>query len=158
MSRYKKVKPNHMKANKFIWLLLLGVFSISGCTTINKTMREPNVVVKLVRDNFTLSDQVTAEATSTTILGVDWNRLKLNKTGNIDNGAGAFSLASIPVIGDICVDKTANNALHELMEKNPGYDVVMYPQYDTKTVKPAGIGFFYKITTVKVTARLGKLK
>jgi hypothetical protein len=44
-----------------------------------------------------------------------------------------------------------------LMANNPGYDVVMYPQYVTTKVKPAGIGFFYKITTVKVTARLAKL-
>jgi hypothetical protein len=139
-------------------MLLLGILTISSCTTLKQSMREPNVAVKLVRDNFTLSEQVTAEATSKTILGVDWNRLKLNKLGYVDNGSTAITMASIPVIGDIFIDKTANNALHELMANNPGYDVVMYPQYDTKIVKPAGIGFFYKITTVKVTARLAKLK
>jgi len=40
------------------------------------------------------------------------------------------------------------------MSGNPGYDVVFYP----KVFKPVlGIGFFAKITTVKTTARLGKL-
>jgi hypothetical protein len=56
-------------------------------------------------------------------------------------------------------DKTANYSLYELMTNNPGYDVVFYPQYETKVLKPIlGIGFLTKITTVKTTARLGKLK
>lgn len=42
------------------------------------------------------------------------------------------------------------------MNANPGYDVVVYPQYETKIERPIGLGIF-KITTVKVTARLGKL-
>ena len=45
------------------------------------------------------------------------------------------------------------------MKANPGYDVVFYPQFETVTKKPViGIGLFTKITKVKVTARLGKLK
>jgi hypothetical protein len=44
------------------------------------------------------------------------------------------------------------------MNSNPGYDVVFYPQYETKVFKPVlGIGFLTKISTVKTTARLGKL-
>jgi hypothetical protein len=44
------------------------------------------------------------------------------------------------------------------MSSNPGYDVVFYPQFETKVVKPfLGLGFLTKITTVKTTARLGKL-
>jgi hypothetical protein len=45
------------------------------------------------------------------------------------------------------------------MFTNPGYDVIFYPQYETKISKPAlGLGFIVKITKVKTTARLGKLK
>ena len=45
------------------------------------------------------------------------------------------------------------------MEKNPNYDVVFYPQYETTVKKPIlGLGFLTKVTTVKTTARLGKLK
>jgi hypothetical protein len=45
------------------------------------------------------------------------------------------------------------------MKNNPGYDVVIYPQYDTLVVKPIlGMGFIETITTVRTTARLGKLK
>lgn len=44
------------------------------------------------------------------------------------------------------------------MDNNPGYDVIFYPQYETKVVKNIlGLGFLSKITTVKTTARLGKL-
>ena len=41
---------------------------------------------------------------------------------------------------------------------NKGNDVILYPQYETKVVKPIGIEFIFKTTTVKATARLGKLK
>jgi hypothetical protein len=57
------------------------------------------------------------------------------------------------------VDKTANYALYELMQKNPGWDVVFYPQFETKIEKPVlGIGFIYKTSTVTTTARLAKIK
>ena len=61
-------------------------------------------------------------------------------------------------IGTFIGNKTANYSLYELMNGNPGYDVVFYPQYETKVFKPVlGIGFITKITKVKTTARLGKL-
>jgi len=41
------------------------------------------------------------------------------------------------------------------MKKNPGYDVVLYPQFETKKFV---IPFIYSKTKVKATARLGKIK
>jgi len=56
-------------------------------------------------------------------------------------------------------NRTANYSLYELMYQNPGYDVVFYPQYETVKNKPfLGLGFLYNKTTVRTTARLGKLK
>lgn len=56
-------------------------------------------------------------------------------------------------------NKKANYALFNLMNDNPGYDVILYPQFETIVEKPVmGCGFLKKTTTVKVTARLGKLK
>lgn len=128
----------------------------SSCTTVNKMMREPNVRVELTKNDFTLSEQFTAEARSTIIIGIDWSRLK--KIGTIDGGAAGISLASLPVIGNVLSDKTSNYALYELMNNNPGYDVIFYPQYEVQVSKPIlGIGFLMKKTTVKTTARLGKL-
>lgn len=143
----------------FLSVFFLTTILFSSCTTWNKTMKEPNVRVELQKNDFTLSDQVNAEATSKTIVGIDFDRLFNQKTGNIENNSTSISIASIPVVGTLLDDKTSNYALYELMDKNKGYDVVFYPQYNVKVEKPIlGIGFLTKITTVTVTARLGKLK
>lgn len=137
----------------------IAIIALSSCTTVNKTMREPNTRVELTKGDFTLSEQVSAEAKTTKVIGIDWSRLFKKNMGTVEGGGLSISVASIPVIGNIVADKTANYALHELMQKNTGYDVVFYPQYETVVSKPIlGIGFFSKITTVKVTARLAKLK
>jgi hypothetical protein len=142
------------KINIFLAVTILAL--LSSCTMYNKTIREPNVRVELKKSDFTLSDQVTAEAKSTKIFGIDFERLFVQKTGVSQGGSLNVSLASIPVIGNVVADKTANYALYELMVNNPGYDVIIYPQYETVVERPIGFGI-YRITTVKVTARLGKL-
>ncbi len=147
------------KTSLGLGLLLLASLYFAGCTTYNKTMRDSNVRIDLTKNDFTLSDQLSAEAKSTRIVGIDFSRLFMKKTGEISNGSGGITLASIPVLGTVVADRTANYALYDLMTSNPGYDVVFYPQYETKVVKPIlGIGLIYKTTTVKATARLGKLK
>ena len=134
------------------------IVAFSSCTTLNHSMREPNTRVNLNKSDFSLSEQVSAEATCTKIIGIDFKRLFTKETGTVEGGALSVSLASIPVIGTIVADKTANYALYNLMDANPGYDVVFYPQYETKVIKPIlGIGFLTTITKVKATARLGKL-
>ena len=131
--------------------LILGIIIalLSGCTTVNHAMREPNTRVNLTKSDFSLSDQITASATSTKILGIDFKRLFTKKTGVIESnsrGSTAISLAIIPVIGTFVTDKTANYSLYELMASNPGYDVVFYPQYEKTIIKPIlGIGFLAKI-------------
>lgn len=131
----------------------------SNCSTLNHSMREPDTRVNLSKSDFSLSEQVSAEAKSVKVLGIDWKRFFNKKTAAVDGkGNPLISMVSIPVIGNIITDMTANYSLYELMTGNPGYDVVFYPQYETKVIKPVlGIGFFTKITTVKTTARLGKL-
>jgi len=148
-----------MKKNLLLSVLVAVIMIFSNCTTINKSMREPNVVVDFDRDDFTLSEQVQATARTTKIIGIDFERLFTCKQGQTEGGSAFISLANLPVIGNILDDKTANYALHDLMEQNPGFDVIFYPQYETKVVKPIfGIGFLTKITTVEAKARLGKLK
>jgi len=46
-------------------------------------------------------------------------------------------------------------ALFDLMEKNPGYDVVFYPQYETKIT---GIPLLFQKSQTTVKARLAKIK
>ena len=149
-----------MKNLIIIFSGLLIVF-VTGCTTLSKTMREPNVNVELKKADFIFSEQVSAEANSTKIIGIDFQRLFNKEEGNIEKSILASSivdLVKIPVIGDVLYDKTSNYALYELMQNNPGYDVVFYPQYEKKIEKPVlGIGFILKKITVKVTGRLAKL-
>lgn len=142
-------------------IILMGTVFVlfTGCTAVNKTMREPNVRLELELDDFILSEQVSAEATSTKIVGIDWQRIFKQETGYTQGGGSMMiNLASIPVVGTYVVDQTANYALYEMMMANPNYDVVIYPQFETTVERPLlGIGFILKTTTVKATARLGKL-
>ena len=122
-------------------------------------MVEPSTKVNFTKSDFSLSEQVSAEARTVKVLGIDWRRFFVKRSGEvIAGGSLGINLASIPVIGNFIFDKTANYALYELMLKNPGYDVVFYPQYETRVLRPVlGLGFLSKITTVKTTARLAKL-
>lgn len=142
---------------KFIALtlpMMLFTLFITSCST-SRMMREPNIRVELNKNDFILSEQVTGEAESIKVLGIDWKRLFKKTEGNVNrDGSASISLSSIPVIGSFVSDRTSNYALYELMVKNPGYDVVIYPQIET--IKKNYIVF--SKTSAKVTARLGKLK
>jgi hypothetical protein len=145
---------------KQIFTFSMLVLTLASCTTMNKSLREPNSRVEFKKEDFTLSKQVTGEATSVKIIGIDWARIFKNKTGTVsgEGGINALSLSSIPVIGNYIGDKTSAYALHDMMENNQGYDVVFYPQYDTKVSRPfLGLGFIIKKTKVKATARLARL-
>lgn len=144
------------KALKTLILLVGIAFGFSSCQTYNHSMKEPNVYMKLTTDDVELSEQFTAEATTVRVIGIDWTRL----FGTTETGetSGTISFASIPVIGSMLGDRTSNYALYKLMEAHPGYDVVIYPQYESHRSAPVLGTDLYSKTTVKVTARLGKLK
>ena len=139
-------------------MLVAVLATFASCTTLNHSMREPNTRVNFTKSDFTLSEQVSAEDKTVKILGIDFERLFKKETGVVDNGASSISMANKPVIGTVLYDKTSNYALYNLMYTNPGYDVIFYPQYETKISKPLLLGCIVKITKVKTTARLGKLK
>lgn len=141
-----------------IFFLGLVAAMLSGCTGTNRTMREPNAHMQWEKSDFTYSEQVEASASTTRILMIDWSRLFDKKSGSVQGGGSSLiDLASVPVVGPLLIDRTANYALYELMQANPGYDVVFYPQYETVVKRPIGLGFIYSKTDVKVTARLGKI-
>jgi len=143
----------------FIGCSLFVLLITTGCTALHQTMREPTSSVKFTKNDFVLSEQVSAQARTIRIIGIDWARLFSKKTGSIDDKSSIISAADIPVIGNFVSDRTKNYALFNLMSQNKGYDVVFYPQYMTKVRRPAlGIGWIVTITTVEATARLGKLK
>jgi hypothetical protein len=150
-----------MKNLRFIAFFIIFLGLAASCTSIHKTMKEPNSHVEFYKDDFTYSEQVTAEATQTLIFGIDFARLFKSETASVSSNNILLPLLSyIPVVGSTSVlspKSTESLALYNLMIANPGYDVVFYPQYETKEDKPIGLRIF-RIKTVKVTARLGKLK
>ena len=161
--------------HKILHLLLgvafLGVFT--GCSITSRTMKTPNYHIEFYKTDFDYSPQVSAEATSVKILMIDWKRLFGWETGDLSSDRfqssqniaisgnvvanpviGAVS-AVIPVLGDYGKGKVSNYALYNLMQENPGYDVVIYPQYEAKKFV---VPFFFSKTKVEVKARLGKIK
>ena len=133
----------------FMGLLLLSV----SCTSINKSIKESNERVNFNKSDFTLSEQVSAEASSTTILGIDFSRIFLKKTGQFGN-SNTISASVVPVVGNLVTDHTSSYAVHNLLDEHKGYDVVFYPQYEKRVIKPIlGLGFLTKVTTVKEIGR-----
>lgn len=136
----------------FVAIAMLFCLSFSSCKVSSSVMREPNLRFEFNSDDITISEQFSAEATTIKVLWVDWNRLFGKREG------GYLNNASVPILGAIVEDQTVNAALYKLMQEHPGYDVVLYPQYQKAVHKPVLGTHLYSKTTVTVTARLGKLK
>ncbi|MBQ7253197.1 MAG: hypothetical protein IJS30_00795 [Bacteroidales bacterium] len=132
---------------RLIPILVLVVLFASSCSSTYRTMREPNVRFELTGHDYTLSEEaVTGESSVLYVLGIDWAHLFRSKTADVN----------APIFGLSETLKTAESyALYDMMQKNPGYDFVMYPQI-TKTSK--GFPVLFKRVNVEVKARLGKLK
>jgi len=150
-----------MKRFKIIIFSIFIVMFYSSCSYVHKTMQEPNIQVEFYKSDFIFSEQFTAEATQTFFFGLDFERLFSVKSASTESGSDILpSISSIPIVGGMQVLKPKSTeafALYNLMEANPGYDVVFYPQYETIEVRPVGLSILV-IKTVKVTARLGKLQ
>lgn len=142
-----------MKKLSLFLVCAVAVLFMSSCHTYRHSMREPNATVEYHAEDFILSDQVVGEASVTRILGIDWQHL----FGTTEAANTPHFGTSIPVIG-VNIDNGANYALYQLMKKNPGYDVVIYPQVEAYRYAPVLGSDLYSKTTYKVSARLGKLK
>ena len=146
-----------MKNLNQLFLILISITFISSCSTTKVTMKGVSPVIELERSDFDISKQLSAEASETKIVGIDFKRLFSSKSASIDGEA--ISAASIPVVGSYLSSFAKDYALYNLVEENKGYDVVLYPQFHTKRTCPfLGICLLTDITKVTVTARLGKIK
>jgi len=132
---------------KLLPILLVVMLFATSCSSTFKTMREPNVRFELTGHDYVLSDEaVTGEATVVYVFGIDWAHLFGGKTADFD--APIFGLSDM-------LKGAETYAIYDLMQKNPGYDFVMYPQV---TKKATGFPVIYKKIDVEVKARMGKLK
>jgi hypothetical protein len=137
--------------------LSLGLlFSATSCVLTGTSIKEADSFVRFERQNFEMSAQVTGEATSTRILGIDWARLFTRQSTAI-NETRPNLVAALPVVGTLLSDRVAGYALYNMMQANKGYDVIFYPQYEKVVERPILIPIYTKIR-VKATARLGKIK
>ena len=135
-----------------LYLFTILIF-VSSCTTIHKTTKQPFSSIELEYSDFDLSEQQSAEATSVTILGIDFARLFLKKTGSYSRAT------SIPILGQYLSDFTTSYAMYNLLDRNDGADFIFYPQVEKKTTCPIlGICLINKITDVEVKAKLGTFK
>ncbi|MBU3676601.1 MAG: hypothetical protein FGM54_05390 [Chitinophagaceae bacterium] len=96
---------------------ILFTIGFSSCTIMSKTMREPNIRLEMTMNDLSLSKQLSAEAKSVKIFGIDFERLFTQRTGEIQRGSNQISFATIPVVGNVIWDRTANYALYDLMVK-----------------------------------------
>ena len=143
-----------MKKMKKLFIITLGISLFASCTSIHKTTKQPVSHVQISMDDFNLSAQVTARAKSITIVGIDFERIFMRKTGSIGGTA-----ASLPIVGQYLADPTSSYAMYNLLAKNESADFVFYPQIEKKTQCPIlGICYLTKITSVDVKARVGTFK
>ena len=142
-----------MKKFRLALICACACLLMTSCHTYTHSMKTPNSYVEYHAQDFNLSDQVTGEATVVRVLGVDWQHLFGTKEIGETTSVGTV----VPYIG-MSIPTGSNYALYNLMKKNPGYDVVVYPQVETYRHAPVLGTDLYSKTTYKVTARLGKLK
>ncbi len=142
-----------MKKNVSLLLMLSVTGTLllnSGCTLKMRSMANSNARLQLEKEDVEISETKTATATSKMILGVDWRRLFKKEIGE----AGKTSF-SIPIIGNTPMTKTESYAAYNLLQANPEYDAVLYPQYEGVS---KGFPFIYIKTDVTVKAKLVKVK
>lgn len=158
-------------------LLPLAILAfLSSCTVSRNSMREANYQLWLHHEDLEFSSQVTGEAKQTKVLLVDWNRVfgrqwEFGQFGNLPNdpfspqlngnvsGVGTTESAAINfvvngIIGINNVSRVEQMAMYDLMRKNPGYDMIIFPQFEARR-KWFIIG---SKTNVMVKARLARLK
>ena len=75
-------------------------------------MKEPFSKIELERDDFILSGQKNAKATSVRIIGIDFARLFNQRVGN------PLPVPSIPIIGSAIYDPTSSYAMYNVMDAN----------------------------------------
>ena len=142
-----------MKKLRLLLVCAIAVLFLGSCNTYTHSMKTPAAYVEYHADDFQLSDQVTGEATVVRVLGIDWQHLFGTKEIGETTSVGTV----IPYIG-MTIPSGSNYALYNLMQKNPGYEVVIYPQVEAHRHAPILGTDLYSKTTYKVTARLGKIR
>lgn len=118
-------------------------------------MREANYQLWLHHEDLAYSPQLIGKADQTKILFLDFERLfgkkkwefgnfgdlptdpfnpnvNVNANGAIVNSEAVINAVINGVIGVSSVSRVEQMAMYDLMSKNPGYDMVMFPQFTSR--------------------------
>jgi len=137
---------------KKIFTLILVSFVFISCATMNNVVPVNNTNVhQAVADLESVSDYKSASVKVTEILGFDFARLFKTKTA----GSSMATALPIPFVGGLLSKDYQGYALRELLDANPGHDMVLDPHYTVDTLDFLG---FYKTVKITVKARLAKVK
>lgn len=140
-----------MKTVRILFIVCSLAILMSSCMSASHSMKSVDNRIEFIKSDFDYSDQVSGEATQVKIFGIDWARLFDKKWGEI---SGSGYTLEIPIIGSYLSRGVNSYAIFNMIKDNPGYDVVLYPQFESQITNLIVI----KTTKVKVTARLGKIK
>jgi hypothetical protein len=135
-----------MKNVRF-FLVMFIIVGLTGCSSY-KRMQSPPTLVEFKRQDFEFSEQVVGKATTVRVLGIDWAEIFSSKNGDFKN--------SVISSAAFTIDHTENKAVFNLLTKNPGYDVVFYPSFES--TKTYIIPFLVSKKNVTVRAKLAKIK
>lgn len=134
-------------------LLLISAFALlsASCVSTHQSLVSSKPEIQLKPENLEITEPMEAMATTIRVFGIDWERLLGGRTASISRGSVYSTIAVF--------DATDQYALYNLLKQNPGYDMILYPQFTTVKRKPfLGLGLIYSVTEVKVSARMAKLK
>lgn len=139
-------------------ILSVGLIALvmSSCTTSQLGISDSNAFIRFEKEDFSISEKISATAVETRILGIDFGRLFKKESGNFDSRGYAINpKVPVPFLSNKLTPTTVQNyTMHRLLSENPDYDVVLYPRFEEKEFNVLGL---YRKTDTKVSARLGKL-
>lgn len=139
-----------MKKISIILSVLAMTLLMGSCMSTQMTLSGSVPEIQLKPEHLEVTQPMDATAVTVRVFGIDWERLFTSRSAAIR----ASVYTPMPLI-----DKTDMYAIYSLLKQNEGYDMVLYPQFTTVVRKPfLGLGAIYKVTEVKVTARMAKLK
>jgi hypothetical protein len=132
--------------------LSLVMFMTTSCSMKMSGLSDANAQLNLTSGDVTISELKEASATERLILAVDWKRLFKKEIGEVRRKGSGFSL---PIIGgSTSFTRSESYALYKLLQENPGYDAVLYPQFSGQA---KGFFPFFLKTDVTVKAKLVKV-
>lgn len=143
----KMKKPLSYLLAKPITTAILLVFMFSSCT-VYKASKTPQglPVAPLERNEYVITDDLTAEAKMTVVLG--FLHFPKRKWGSI---VERRYYAGIPVDK---LDKAESLVIYQLITENPDLDYIVSPRFERKVSKAVVV----QTTTIKVRAKGIKIK